>query len=88
MHLHTYGKETGKVKRQTWVAILTRQKLVQSAEVYAEVANQSCPNIDVIHVSKEEVQGMKGMLDEKVFNGCLTLPGTRKSHWFEVTGDS
>ena len=78
----------GTVKRQTQTAILTRQKLIPTAEVYAKVANESCPNILVVYSSKDEVKNMKEILNKDLFKDCLTLPGTRKSHWFEVTGEN
>ena len=78
----------GTVKQQTQTAILTRQKLIPTAEVYAKVANECCPNIMVVYSSKDEVKNMKEKLSKDIFKDCLTLPGTRKSHWFEVTGEN
>ena len=75
----------GTVKRQTRTAILTSQKLIPTVEVYAKVANKSCPNVMVVYSSKDEVMNMKEKLSKVIFKDCLTLPGTRKSHWFEVT---
>ena len=75
----------GTLKRQVRNEIMCRREKVACAEEYAKVAEKVCPNVNVLHVSKEEVLNSKPLFDE-IFDGCRTLPGTRKTHHFDVSG--
>jgi hypothetical protein len=66
----------------------TVKRAVRNAEQFSEVAEIACPGIQVLYISKEEVEGMKQMMDEEVFEGTKTMPGTREMHHLEVVGDS
>ena len=62
--------------------------IINTAEDYADTAETVCPGVTIIHISKEEVLGMKEQLDEEVFTDTRTLNGTRKVHHLEVVGPS
>ena len=47
-----------------------------------------CPGLTVYFIDKKDVEDVKGSLDEDLFSGCKTLPGTRKMHHMEVVGKS
>ena len=73
----------GTVKRQVRSQIMSRKETVSRAEDFATVAQKVCPNISVMYISKEEVMNSKTVFDE-IFDGCKTLPGTRRAHHFAV----
>ena len=75
----------GTLKRQVRNEIMCRREKVACAEEYAKVAEKVCPNVNVLYISKEEVLNSKPLFDE-IFDGCRTLPGTRKTHHFDVSG--
>ena len=78
----------GTVKRQVMAEVITKKVIIKTAEDYADTAETVCPGVTIIHISKEEVLGMKEQLDEEVFTDTRTLNGTRKVHHLEVVGPS
>ena len=55
---------------------------------FARVAARVCPNVTVLFISKEEIQGCSALMESEVFSGCKVLAGTRKMHHLEVEGPS
>ena len=76
------------VKRQVMAEVITKKVIIKTTEDYADTAETVCSGVTIIHISKEEVLGMKKQLDEEVFTDTRTLNGTRKVHHLEVVGPS
>ena len=53
----------GTVKRAVWRRILQKRVVVNTAQDFAEVARNSCPNVAVIFVGKKEVGECKAQLE-------------------------
>lgn len=54
----------GTVKRAVWRRILQNRAVVNNAIDFAQVAKESCPNIKIIFISKEEVKNCKDILED------------------------
>lgn len=72
----------GTVKRTVWRRILQRRVIINSAEQFAEVARECCPNIRILFVSKNEIEKVKERLDEKWLQQPVkSIPGTQALHY-------
>ena len=67
---------------------MAKKEFVSCAEEYCEVVAKVCPGVHVKFVDKVEVESAKKALDQDIFTGCRTLPGTRKMHHVEVVSKS
>ena len=68
--------------------VVSSQEVVKTAEEYSRVAAGVCPNITVLHITKEDIEGCCHLLDSLVFDASKTLPGTWRMHHMEVVGPS
>lgn len=74
----------GTVKRAVWRRILQNKVVINSAQEFAEVAKEACPNIKIICVPKEKVATIKKELDLFwLHNLPKTITDTRKFHHFQ-----
>ena len=53
---------------------------------FSEIAAEICPNINVIHCSKEKIQSEKERLD-KSWDSISNIPGIRRFHFFKKIND-
>ena len=63
-----------------------RKEIIHTSEDYARVAKKVCPRVNVIHISKEEVEKESKLLGTVAFSGVKNLHGIRKIHNMMVTG--
>lgn len=72
----------GTVKRAVWHRILQKRVVINSARDFAEVAKESCPNINIIYVESQDVSASKSML-EKAWNDNppRAIPHTHSMHY-------
>ena len=71
----------GAVKRAVWRRILQRRAIFNSAEEFAGVARECCPNIRILFVSKNEVEIVKDRLNDKWLQQPLkSISGTQALH--------
>ena len=72
----------GTVKRTVWRRILQRRAIINSAEEFAGVARECCPNIRILFVSKKDTEKVKECLDEKWLKQPVnSIPGTQALHY-------
>ena len=78
----------GGVKRGVRQEVVSRREVVKNSKDFASVAARVCPNVTVLHIGSEEIEGASAMLEAEVFSGCKVLQGTRQMHHMVVTGPS
>ncbi|GFO14380.1 otu domain-containing protein 5 [Plakobranchus ocellatus] len=74
----------GTVKRAVWRRILQQRVIINSASEFAEIAKETCPNIKIFYISKEEIASVREEL-EQYWNENVpkTIADTRKFHFFK-----
>lgn len=79
----------GTVKRAVWRRILQKQVVVNTAEDFAKVAKEACPNIAIIYVTKEAINQVRVEF-EHLWSGNepRNIPNIRQSHFFRKMSSS
>jgi len=54
----------GTLKRAVWRRILQKRVVLNTAEEFAAVAREACPNVSVLFVGKSEVEEVKVKLEK------------------------
>ena len=75
----------GSIKRMVMAEVTCRKEIIHTSEDYARVANKVCPRVNIIHISKEEVEKESKLLDTVAFSSVKNLHGIRKIHNMMVT---
>ena len=76
----------GTVKRMVMAEVISRRANIQTSQDYATVAKKVCRGVNIIHISKEDVEAERSILDLVAFNQVKSLNGIRKLHNIQVLG--
>src|SRR6218665_1532840 len=72
----------GIVKRTVWRRIPQRCAIVNLAKEFAVIAKESCPNVNSLFISKDDVAELPAKLDNK-WSKCMPtqIPQTQAQHY-------
>lgn len=74
------------VKRAVWRRIMQRKVVINTAQEFAHVASESCPNISVLYVDSHEVSEVKNEV-EGIWATNEAIPKIRGNHYFCGSSD-
>ena len=75
----------GTIKRAVWRRVKSESVHITSAEQYAVVAAECCPNIHVHFISKSDIQEVQPFLEAR-WKNVVAVPRTRQMHCFTASG--